>query len=255
MNLNLGTGGFGGRALPFSVLAVFAAAGLTSCAGKSATAPTPPGTATYEGVFAGGKGENGVLTITVPAATSAPALSHTTTRASLGVASSPFDVTGTLAFVGGGSVNLTGTFDGSTGALSLTGGAYTFTGSLVQGVLGGTYVGPSGSGSFSTLTSSSNSVRVFCGTYSGVDPGTGFHFNGIWNVALVNTSFAGAGVSLSDDPDPVFTLRGTLHGNAVTLTASKAHGASMTEQGTLSGNSISGGGDNETWQASTDTCH
>ena len=105
MNLNLGTGGFGGRALPFSVLAVFAAAGLTSCAGKSATAPTPPGTATYEGVFAGGKGENGVLTITVPAATSAPALSHTTTRASLGVASSPFDVTGTLAFVGGGSVN------------------------------------------------------------------------------------------------------------------------------------------------------
>lgn len=257
--ITLGKGGparrLGMRALPLSVLAVLTAPELMSCGGKSATGPTPGGTATYQGVFAGGTGENGVLTITVPGATSAPPLSHSATRASFGAASPVVDVTGTLAFVGGGSVNLTGTFDRSTGALSLTGGAYTFTGTLVNGVLGGNYVAPNGSGLFATLTSATNSVLVFCGIYSGIDPNTGVHFNGIWDLTLAGATFVGAGVSLSGDPDPVFTLRGTLQGSTVTLTASKAGGTSMTETGTLSGNSLRGGDAHETWQASTDACH
>jgi sugar lactone lactonase YvrE len=247
------------RALLSSVVALLVGATLTSCGGSSATGPTTGAAAKYEGVLAGGTGENGVLTITVAATTSAPSLSYGAPHADAahGGASSASNATGTITFVGGGgTVNVTGTLDRSTGSLSVAGNGYTFTGSLVNGVLGGNYVGPNGSGLFATLTSATTSVLKFCGTYSGVDSNNpAFHFHGIWDLSLVGSTFAGAGVSVTPDPHPTFLLRGTLQGTTITLTASKDGVVTGTETGTLSGNTVSGGTAYETWQGSTDACH
>ena len=232
MNSYLAKRGLGTLALPLAVVVALAPAGFTSC-GDKATGPSggPP---TYQGVFAGGTGESGVLKVRVPAG-------------------NPPDVTGSLTFVGGGDVNLTGTLDQSTGALSLIGGGYTITGNVVTGGLDGKYTGPAGSGQFTTLKNSTNSVRVFCGTYSGVDPGTRIFFDGIWNLTQSGDTLVGAGVGVVGDSN-TFLLKGTLQGNTVRLTASSGRGTSTTT-GTLSGNSVSGGDANETWQATTDACY
>ena len=139
MNSYLAKRGLGTLALPLAVVVALAPAGFTSC-GDKATGPSggPP---TYQGVFAGGTGESGVLKVRVPAG-------------------NPPDVTGSLTFVGGGDVNLTGTLDQSTGALSLIGGGYTITGNVVTGGLDGKYTGPAGSGQFATLKNST--TRFVC---------------------------------------------------------------------------------------------
>src|SRR5437879_3935089 len=111
MSANLGTGGLRRRGLPLSAAAILATAILAGCGSGSSTGPSPAAPTTYQGTFAGGTGENGVITIVVPAAAPAPPLSYSVprTNAPLGSASSPVNVTGTLAFMGGGTVNLTGT--------------------------------------------------------------------------------------------------------------------------------------------------
>src|SRR3989442_5338407 len=111
-SVNLGKSGVGRRGLPLSAAAILATAILVGCGSGSSTGPKPAGPTTYQGTFAGGTGENGVVTIVVPAATPAPPLSYSgpRTNAPLGSASSAVNVTGTLTVVGAGTVNLPGTF-------------------------------------------------------------------------------------------------------------------------------------------------
>ncbi|HEX5819146.1 MAG TPA: hypothetical protein VFY20_09720 [Gemmatimonadales bacterium] len=83
----------------------------------------------------------------------------------------PIDLTGTMDFINGTTVSLSGTLDGS--ALILTGGGYEFTGTAVGDVINGTFTGPDGeTGSFSaTLIPDGIAIVTMCGSFSGDDSG------------------------------------------------------------------------------------
>jgi len=228
MSANLGTGGLGRRGLPLSAAAILAAAILTACTSKSSTSPNPVGTTTYQGTFAGGQGENGVITITVPTATSASLLSYSGLRAnvSLASASSLVNVTGTLAFVSGGTINLTGTFDPSTGAFSLAGGGYTFTGTLSHANVSGTYTGPKGSGTWAALPAGASPPgAVVSGTYTGTIQGANTDGSGAFagpiEFQFVQTGTAIGGswsTSASNTPPTTGTISGAINGSGFTFT-------------------------------------
>lgn len=63
---------------------------------------------------------------------------------------------------------LSGSYNPSTHALTLSGGGYAFSGTLVDGTLQGTWTGPNNtSGSFTTtLEGEGVTITVFCGTFS-----------------------------------------------------------------------------------------
>jgi hypothetical protein len=60
-------------------------------------------------------------------------------------------VTGSVHVTGGETSSLTGTFTPPSGPLYASGGGYTFTGTIQDGLLGGTWTGPGTSGSWTTL--------------------------------------------------------------------------------------------------------
>ena len=88
------------------------------------TAPAAPATA-YTGVV-GGSSEAGSLTLNFA---SAPKLSPDMTDGSAAI----IVVTGTVKFVGGSSITLTGTYNTANDSLIVSGGGYTFMGTYDRG--------------------------------------------------------------------------------------------------------------------------
>ncbi len=219
-------------------LVLLAAAGIgCSSSNYNSNNPTQQPTS-YAGTVTGTSGTGGTLSLTIT-----PAV------ASMGSAIMPLattdTVSGTLHITGGVDVVLSGTFTPPSGPLDVSGGGYTFSGSLQNGTLSGTWTGPGSSGSFTALVSgSSGSVTNFCGTFSGSDSGT-------WDLSqsgmTLSGSYTGSGGSA--------TLSGTLSGTSISLTSPSG----ATAQGTLSGPSMSGtwtsGSHTGTWQGSTSGCN
>ena len=184
--------------------------------------PPPAGTAgTYVGTLAGAQ-TSGVLEVTIDGD----------------------DASGSFALTGGAARSasasamppLTGSFNSGTGALSLEGGGYTFTGSLVNGVLSGTWTGPDGtSGSFSALLEGEGTVvAVYCGVYDTVND------NGTFNLVRQDASLRGFAVS-SDDGDTI-DLSGSVSGNTLMIFATAAGQTANVATATLSadGSTFSG---------------
>lgn len=150
---------------------------------------------TYVGTLAGAQ-TSGVLEVTVEGSD----------------ASGSFTLAGAARSTSG-SVRppLTGSFNAGTGALQLSGGGYTFTGTLSGGVLSGSWTGPDGtSGTWTALVEGEGTVvAVYCGVYdTSNDEGT-------FNLVRQDANLRGFAVS-SVDGDTI-GLSGTVSGNTLSI--------------------------------------
>jgi hypothetical protein len=141
-------------------------------------------------------------------------------------------VTGSLGIVGSSSISLTGSLSGSN--LSMTGGSYTFTGTLANQRITGGYTGPNGNGSFEADQASTTSAATYCGTYAENPPGSD---NGTFNMIINNGSIRV--MAVESGGGPVTNLEGTLNGSTITLHVPGSP-SSVIATGTLSGNDVSG---------------
>ncbi|HZR23314.1 MAG TPA: hypothetical protein VFA59_06990 [Vicinamibacterales bacterium] len=164
--------------------------------------------------------------------------------------------TGSVHITGGNTTAVSGTYDSSTNGVSVSGGGFSFTGTVNGGALSGSYSQNDVTGGFSALNTSAGSVTTYCGTYNSVKPfkdnfgrsGTYFE-NGNWNVQVssngvatgesIPTSSGYSGPAQGPKPPaaPNF-LTGQLVGNALTLTA---EGGTLTVNVNLQAGIMSGG--------------
>lgn len=193
----------------------------TSSGGSSGTTET--GTK-FRGTLTG-KGESGVIDMTLPAGVK---------TASLDVLADPAPANTVVATVnlgGGKTINLTGTYDAATKTITISGNGYTLTGTLNGSTLSGTYTGPNGAGSFSLQAAVTGAVNVYCGSYVSSEAGKG---SGTWN--LVQGADNKLSGSYTETTGGSGLLSGTLTGGAIALTVSTGGVAN----GTLSGDKIDG---------------
>ena len=214
---------------------------LTACSGNSTNPIAPTGggaSTTFVGTLAGSGGQSGTLEIAIQASlvasvegSGAPTVVIDFGPLVLRALAATLSVSGTLSFVGGGSVALVGTYDDVTEAVMVSGGGYTFEGMLSDDFssLSGDFTG-STSGSFSTLTTNSGGVTTYCGTYSGDD-------SGVWNIAIISATGQVSG-TYADDLGDAGLIAGQLTGTSLAVTDPGEPG--ITASGTLQGNSLSG---------------
>jgi len=216
-------------------------------------------TTTLSGALAAADGRTGTLSLTgqVPAASTVAA----PTGVSLSVQAT-ISLAGKVELSDGSTATLSGTWDNTTGAITITGGGYSFTGTFVNGVLSGPFTGPSIEGIFSLrVTGTSAGSDVYCGTYTGReledDPlgNTGYApDNGTWNIVVTGSD---VDVIVLSDGGEQLVLNGTRTGQTVTLTVPGGT-ASGTLSGTgdefVKGNYTVAGGGYGTFQGSKSYC-
>ena len=194
---------------------------LTACGGNPIE-PTSAGasTTTFVGTFAGSGGQSGTLEIAIQASlaasvedSGAPTVVIDFGPLVLRALAATNQVSATLRFVGGGSVELVGTYDTVTRVIVMSGGGYTFEGLLGADLssLSGTFTGPS-SGEFGALNAEGDEVTTYCGTFDG--DGVGF-----WMMQISSSGLAsvvarneGTGINVAGEGQLIgstLTLQGT----------------------------------------------
>jgi len=158
----------------------------------------------FVGVFSNGD-ENGSMNVTVnttalaPKSPFAPLRPASFSRANH-AAEAVVTASGVLRIVGGGTVNLTGTYNNVSDSLALNGGGYAFTGEHdttgVYDSMTGQYTGPNGPGFFAALTGLTG-ASSYCGTFA-TSGSTGL--TGSWDFISANGQIRGAGFPISGDP-------------------------------------------------------
>lgn len=125
--------------------------------------------------------ESGAISITISTPNPAPPVPTSFSHAVVAAE-------GSVTVLGGSSVDLTGTYDDGTKAITLTGGGYSFAG-VFDGSnrLEGTYTGPASQGTF-VSAKSDGSATAFCGSYTGDD-------QGLWNFVVDGNKILGQAVS------------------------------------------------------------
>jgi hypothetical protein len=209
------------------------------------TTPTTPSatTTTFQGTIAGANSQTGTLTVTVQAqvAVLAPSRFHLPFVATLHAQSTSVTASGSFRAARGATTSLTGTYDTTTRALSLTGGGYTFTGTASGATVNGTYTGPSGvAGSFSSRSTASGAVTVYCGNiYSS---GNANQVTGVFNLVVSDASGAVSGTFyLLDAPFRNGPITGQLTGTSLSITyTDRVSGGSGTGTGTIQGGAVTG---------------
>lgn len=187
----------------------------------------PPASADYKGLVASTSGETGPLSITFASPVSAPPALPASPTGPMLSGGSPVAASGTFYLGGTGPIALTGTLD--SGQLSMTGSGWTFTGTLADGEITGSFTGPGGeSGSFAAIADSEgNPVAAYCGSYAGTDFTTdpASSTGGTFSVVIAGTVVLGTAYN-DDGSNEDFS--GTANTTAKTFTIKKT-----TEQGTL----------------------
>ena len=163
---------------------------------------------------------------------------------------------GTLKILGGTTINVAGTWEPATGAMSVSGGGYTISATFANESLTGTFTGPTAPGVVAAMPAGrGTTVEVYCGTHSQTTfshpgPNNTPGVKGFWNLVRRGSSLVGVG----SDKGGSMVITGTITGTAVTI----ADGRASPATGTLSGNSMSGtwsdAGDGGTWTGSTTAC-
>jgi hypothetical protein len=176
---------------------------------------------------------SGALTFTIPATS----LIRTAPTGPYVMGS--LSVTGSINYAGAASVALSGTYDATTDALSLSGGGFTLDGSF-DGVdrLEGTMSGAA-TGTF--VTTKGNSAAAYCGTYTqtagGADDGT-------FSFVIAGAKVRGTAVSSQDGS--VIPLDGTFAGSTINIFIPGSSTSPYLATGTKSGTTVSGTFDNQT---------
>ena len=218
---------------------------LVGMGGAACSSSSPSSVSTtFAGIVTGDNaGQSGKLTVTASTATPAP-------PAYLVEQSSPGDVTatGTFQIQGGAAISLTGTYNTTTHALSITGSGYTFTG-VFDGAsrLEGTYTGPTVNGTFVLSKSTGGAAVAYCGTYTSTTPGQD---NGVWNFVINGTVISGNAVSAVGGT--LIALDGTLSGGTnITIvipgTTNTLASGTLASNGSVSGTYDDGQGSTGTW--------
>jgi hypothetical protein len=195
-----------------------------SLVGCGKEAPAGPGasddTTAISGALAATDGRTGRLTLASATTAVADALGgpELAVSAAVGV----INLTGTVSLSDGTSATLTGTWDTDMGALSVSGGGFTFSGTMENGVLTGSFAGPSITGLFSLQVGGSSDLAVYCGVFTGrqsedlPDGGSGTApSNGTWNLVVGASTVQLIGIA-GQEKDPI-VLAGTRSGNTVTI--------------------------------------
>ncbi len=222
------------RASALVALALLAACGKSGDSPTGTTSGTPAGTPTgtgavvaYNGVFDTGL-KGGVITLVNTAA-----------------------ATGTIQAAGEAAVALTGTFNATTGAFTMSGGAYSVVAAVDAPIVVGivTVRGNLGSGTMAALpVSATQSIAYWCGTTTGTSPGgINFAVQGGTVVGVVQGVSSGlptTGTASASD----ITVRWVPGAGQTGSATGKISGATMT--GTWM-NSFGGAG---TWTATATGC-
>jgi len=181
-----------------------------------------PASTTYAGFVASSDGGTGPLNITFASPVAAPP------RASAGAtgpsfsSGAPVNATGTVS-LGGAPVAITGTLNG--GTLHMEGGGWTLDGSLLNGMIVGTFTAPGGvTGSLSAVASSEGSpAKTYCGYFEGSDltedPPTAEY--GTFSLVIAGDVLLGTAVS---DGGNVIDFTGTATATSVTVHMVNAQG-------------------------------
>lgn len=189
--------------------------------GGSATGSTD-----YAGLVASTDGQTGPLSIVFASAVSAPPVLVEPGTGPSFSSGATAAATGTVSIGGGAPVDLTGSV--TNGALAMSGGGWTLTGTLLNGKITGTFTAPGGvTGSLSAISSTSEfPALAFCGTFAGQDVTTDPPSEdlGTFSAVVAGTIVLGTAVG---DGGTVVDFSGTA--TATTFTVSKT-----TAEGTLS---------------------
>ena len=221
-----------------SAVHVMAIAGalLVSYGCKGSTT-TPSGTpSNFLGTFAAIQGTNGTLAVKVQGAVASASVPFRLPWVATLHADS-VSATGSLSLVGGGTASLSGTYDTGSKALSVSGGGYSLSGTLGGTTVTGTLTVPGGSaGAFTTMSTSSGAVTVYCSQQT-----TPSGEKVVWDVAVsstgdisgsfsvTNTSAGGAGYVTGRQTGTSFTSTyvttvGPFKGDTGTSTGTIANG-------------------------------
>ena len=196
-------------------------------------APLPPQTTLFGGSLAG-PDQSGTLEATIQTAV-ATAASSTGLQPQV-----ESELSGSLRLAGGaGTVSLDGTYDDSTGRLTLSGGGFVFEGRLERNrsELADTYSGPGGTlGGFAVLNATDMEVTPYCGSFTG-EGGEGVK-EGVWNMVVADTGRV-VGMYVNTETFATGRIGGQLAGTSLTITADEG----ITANGVLRGNELSG-----TWE-------
>lgn len=235
-----------------------------SSSGGNPTSPTPAATpsTTFQGIIAGTTNQTGTLTVTVQAQVAAvsPSFFKLPFVVTLHAQGTSVTATGSVRAAGGSATALTGTYDTSSRALSLSGSGFTFTGSASGAVLSGTYTGPSGvAGRFSSRSTAGGAVTVYCGNIFGRGNSAN-EITGVFNFVVSDTSGAvsGAFIISADTPPTVGSITGQVSGTALsftgTSTSGRFAGETITGTATIQAGSITGTGGGNAISGSTSRC-
>lgn len=131
--------------------------------------PGLPAATNYAGFVASTDGQTGPLNIVFASPVAAPPRVSAGATGPSFSSSAPVAATGTVSIGGGAAVAITGSVEG--GTLTMTGGGWTLNGSLLNGMLVGTFTGPGGiTGSLSAVASAEGSpAKTYCGYFEGSD--------------------------------------------------------------------------------------
>jgi len=161
------------------------------------------GEGSYKGLLSGGT-ESGVLQVSVGEGTSPRSLNPQAEG------DAPLVVSGTLTIGAGAPIELTGTYDPSIGAFSVSGGGYALSGAATSQGITGSYTGPNGGGAFAIQATSSGTVSLFCGTFAGDSSGT-------WNLIGVEGGAASGAWASAEGSSGAFA--GAWKNGSITLTS------------------------------------
>lgn len=192
----------------------------------------------FQGVFSDQGGGSGTLEISI---TAPPIVSR-------GIGGELHTAAFSIAVSGGsGVVEITGTFDPQTGLVLVDDLGWVFSGVVNGPQLAGSCESPGAvPGSFVALSSDSDNVTVYCGSFTG-------DANGLFNIA-VGSSVAMLTATNTETGDSAVAA-GTVAANAVSFEED-----TLTVTGTLSGSSISGTWEDSakkqsgTWSGTTAEC-
>ncbi len=146
--------------------------------------------------------------------------------------------TGTLTPSGSAGIGLAGTYNSGSGAVSVTGGGHTLTGTVSSGKLDGNYTGPGGQGTFGTEKgATSTDVELFCGSYMGAS-------TGVWNLAKAGNALTGA---YADDGGGSAKLTGSLSGTNISITFSGGTASGTLTSATAMNGFWTAGANSGTW--------
>src|SRR5690242_12840100 len=149
--------------------------------------------------------------------------------------------TGQLAVVApsAATIDLSGTYNAGTKALSASGSGYTFAGTYDGvGRMDGTMTGTA-SGTFVAVRDDNSTALAFCGTFTGDDAG-------VFNFAARGSAVAGTATTTTGT---VIPLDGTLSGSSISIV--NPGGGAALATGTRSGDNVSGTWDNGAGSAGT----